>query len=40
MVTQQAVRLGESAVRPLKHLGPQSADIQNLFLKGTLHLFV
>src|ERR1019366_7217895 len=37
MVTQQTVRLGKSAVRPLQHLGRQSADIQNLFLKGTLH---
>jgi len=40
MVTQQAVRLGKSAVRPLQHLGQQSTAIQNLFLKGTLHLSV
>jgi len=40
MVTQQAVRPGKCAVRPLQHLGQQSAAIQNLFLKGTLHLSV
>src|ERR1039457_3722547 len=40
MVTQQAVRLGKSAVRPLQHLGQQSSAIQNLFFKGTLHLSV
>jgi hypothetical protein len=33
MVTQQAVRLGKSAVRPLQHLGQQSTAIQNLFLR-------
>jgi hypothetical protein len=27
-------------VRPLQHLGQQSTAIQNLFLKGTLHLSV
>jgi len=40
MVTQQAVRLGKSVVSPLQHLGQQSTAIQNLFLKGTLHLSV
>ena len=40
MVTQQAVRLGKSAVHTLQHLGRLSAAIQNFFLKGTLHLSV
>jgi hypothetical protein len=38
MVTQQAVCLGKPAVRPYQRLGRQSAEIQNLLLKGTLHL--
>jgi hypothetical protein len=40
MVTQQAVRQGEFAVRPRQHLGQLSAAIQDLFLKGALHLSV
>jgi hypothetical protein len=40
MVTQQAVRPGKRAVHPLQHFGPLSAGIQNLFLKGALHVSV
>ena len=40
MVTQQAVRPGKTAVRPLHHRRQQPFAIQNLFLKRTLHLSV
>src|ERR1019366_7873027 len=38
MVTQHAMRPGKRDVRTLQHLGHLSPDIQNLRIKGALHL--